>query len=232
MATEQTGSHEEIRRRFEETLGELRQGMVQMGGMVTENTRRAGEAMLEGRMELVEQVSDADEEINQLYEALERKTFETLARQQPVAGDLRFLVSATRILYELERSGDLAVNCVNALKRMDGFPESALLKGLLGKIVTDASALFARSIDVIADMDAEAGEKLDHEDDVIDDDVSAFYAEVGREAEQWGLETAIELSRIGRYLERIADHGVNIGNNIYYVVTGAFPSDMRDPGGN
>ena len=73
---------------------------------------------------MVEEIIAADEEINVRYAELERLTYETLARQQPVARDLRFLVSATRILYELERSGDLVVNLAHSFNRIKGFSDS------------------------------------------------------------------------------------------------------------
>ncbi len=219
--------HDEIRHHFDVLMAGLLQGMVRMGALVTENTRRAGEAMTENRLDLVKTVRKADAEVNSMYATLERQTFETLARQQPVASDLRFLVATTRILYELERSGDLAVNCVNVLERENGFPGSAALRSLVGKLVTEASALFARAIDALADMDEDAGPRLDAEDDAVDDTVSAFYTAIGRESTEIGLESAIELSRIGRYLERIADHGVNIGEHVTYIVTGEFPADLH-----
>lgn len=219
--------HDESRHHFTEVLGEIRDGIVEMGSLVIENARRAGLAIVENRLELIPEVVGADEEINQRYAELERLTFETLARQQPVAGDLRFLVSSTRILYELERSGDLVVNLVNVLDRIHGFPESAHLRGMLERLVTEASALFARAITAFSQMDAVVGEALDAEDDVVDDLVSAFYAEIGRERDEIGLEAGIALTRMGRFLERIADHAVNIGGNTTYIVTAEFPGDTH-----
>jgi phosphate transport system protein len=219
--------HDESRHHFTEILDELRAGMVEMGALVIENGRRAGLAIVENRLELIAEVVAADEEINQRYAELERLTFETLARQQPVARDLRFLVSATRILYELERSGDLVVNLVNVLDRIHGFPDSPQLRNMLDRLVEEATGLFSRSITALSEMDAVAGERLDDEDDVVDDLVSAFYQEIGREREEIGLEAGIALTRMGRFLERIADHGVNIGENTTYIVTAEFPGDTH-----
>ena len=108
---------EEARHHFSDTLDEIRHGIAEMGALIVENARRAGLAITENRTDLVPVVQAGDEPINSRYAYLEKLTFETIARQQPVAGDLRFLVSATRILYELERSGDLVVNLVNAYDR-------------------------------------------------------------------------------------------------------------------
>ena len=217
--------HEDIRHRFESALDDIRRQTVLLGGLVLENTRRATEAMVENSLDLAHQVITADEEIDERYVELERRVFETMAREQPVAGDLRLLVSLTRILYELERSGDLAVNCAKAMVHNDGLGLSARLQTLLDRMSREAAQVFARGVDVLADMDAEAGAGLEAEDDVVDDLVGEFYTIIGQESELYGLENAIQLSRIGRYMERIADHGVNIGQHVTYIVTGAFPDD-------
>ena len=230
-STDSTGvvhePHDETRHHFTETLEEIKSGMVEMGSLVVDNARRAGIAMVENRLDLIPEVVAADEEVNQRYAELERLTFETLARQQPVAKDLRFLVSTTRILYEIERSGDLVVNLVNTLDRVHGFPDSPHLRSLLDQLVGASCDLFARSVTVLGEMDAVAGEGLDKEDDVVDELVAAFYQEIGREREEIGLEAGIALTRIGRFLERIADHGVNIGENTAYIVTAEFPGDTH-----
>ncbi len=213
----------EARASFDAQLGAIREGLVELGSLVTENLRLAGEAMREGRLELIAPVRAADLAINERYFELERRTFEILARQQPVAGDLRFLVAATRIVYEQERSGDLVVNCVNMLERLEGFPEIPILHSLLTQLVDASARMFQMSVEALAGMDPDSGQRLDAADDEVDDLVSLFYTEIGREADTMGLESAIALSRVGRFLERIADHAVNIAENVTYVVTAQFP---------
>jgi len=222
-ATPEPIPHEETRHHFTDTLAEIRHGIAEMGALIVENARRAGLAITENRMDLVPVVVAGDEPINSRYAYLEKLTFETMARQQPVAGDLRFLVSATRILYELERSGDLVVNLVNSYERISGFPDSPSLRNLLERLVDESTALFAKSMDVFDAMDAVAGEALDEEDDVVDEIVSEFYQQIGRESDQIGLDAGIALTRMGRFLERIADHAVNVGEHTTYIVTSEFP---------
>ena len=215
--------HDEPRHHFTDTLAEIRMGIVEMGALIVENARRAGVAITENQLDLAPVVIAADDEIDRRYAYLEKLTFETMALQQPVAGDLRFLVSATRILYELERSGDLVVNLVNAHGRIHGFPDSPHLRNLLERLVEASTDLFSRSMDVFEAMDAEAGGMLDDEDDVVDDLVAEFYTQIGRESDDIGLEAGIALTRMGRFLERIADHGVNVGEHTTYIVTSEFP---------
>ncbi len=224
-ATDPTRVHhaDETRHHFTDVLAEIRTGIVDMGALIVDNAKRAGVAITENQMDLVPVVIDGDDEIDAMYAHLEKLTFETMALQQPVAGDLRFLVSATRILYELERSGDLVVNLVNAHQRINGFPDSPHLRNLLERLVEASTDLFARSMDVFEAMDAEAGERLDDEDDVVDELVAAFYRQIGKESDDIGLEAGIALTRMGRFLERIADHGVNVGEHTTYIVTSEFP---------
>ena len=221
--------HEETRHHFDEILAQIRQGIVEMGSLVVANGRRFGLAMGENQLGLIPEVIAADDEIDQRYLELEHLTFETLARQQPVARDLRFLVSATRILYELERSGDLVVNLAHVLDRIHGLPDSAQLRGQLEELVEASCGLFARSVEALSNLDAAAGEWLDEEDDVVDELVARFYHQIGRESEEIGLDAGIALTRMGRFLERIADHGVNIGENTTYIVTAEFPKGGHMP---
>lgn len=213
----------EARSQFGAQLNDIKQRLVELGSLVTENLRRVGEAMREGKLDLIPEVRRTDDIVNERYLELEREIFETLARQQPVARDLRFLVSATRIIYEQERSGDLVVNCSNMLEREDGFPDVPSIHGLLSQAVDASARVFAMSVDAIADMTPDAGVVIDQADDEVDDLISRYYTEIGMQAEAIGLESAIALTRVGRFLERIGDHGVNIGEHVTYIVTAEMP---------
>ena len=213
----------DARSQFGAQLNDIKRRLVEMGSLVTENLRRAGAAMSEANLDLLPLIYETDGIVDERYLELEREIFETLARQQPVARDLRFLVSATRIIYEQERSGDLVVNCANMLKREGGFPEIPTIQSLLIQAVDASARVFSMSVDAIADMDQEAGTTIDKADDEVDDLISRYYTEIGRNAEEMGLETAIALTRVGRFLERIADHSVNIGENVTYIVTAEMP---------
>lgn len=218
---------DETRHHFHDTLDHIREGIVEVGALIVENARRAGVAITENRMELIPEVVAADQEVNSECARLEAMTFETLALQQPVAGDLRFLVSATRITYELERCGDLVVNLANVLDRMNGFPDSPRLRALVERVIEASTGLFARSMVVFQALDAEGGARLDREDDLVDDLVSDLYREIGRESDRIGLESGIALTRMGRFLERIADHGVNVGEHTTYIITSHFPAESQ-----
>ena len=179
--------------------------------------------MLENRLDLAQQAIDADDEIDPAYVDLERRIFKVIALQQPVAGDLRLLISVIRIVHEIERSGDLVVNCAKGILRQQGFRLASQLQGMLARLCREALDQFARGIDSVASLDPEAGLRLDREDDTVDSLVGEFYVLLASEAEGMHVDTAIELSRVGRYMERIADHAVNIGEHVAFAVTGMFP---------
>lgn len=225
LGTETPHLSDRGRLHFQEQMHTIQDQLVAMGSLVLENVRLAGDGMVEGRMELIERVRRADDRVDQMYLETEKLTFGTLARQQPVAGDLRFLVSATRILYELERSGDLAYNCMKMMERLDGFPQHPVITPLLEATVTASCKIFAKGIDALADLAPDAGVMLDRADDEVDDLVSHFYTAVGKHSAELGLDVAIGLSRVGRFLERIADHAVNIGEHVTYIVTAELPGE-------
>jgi len=216
-------SHEEIRHRFEDQLEAVRGEVVVLGHLVVENGRRAAAAVLDNRLSRAAEVIAADDEIDSRYIHLERSVYELLARQQPVAGDLRLLVSLTRILYEMERSGDLAVNCAKSMLRQDGFRLPSTLHALLAQMTEASLDLFTQAVTALSSLEREAGIRLQRADDVVDDLTGEYYRTISIESDTLGLAAAIELSKVGRYFERIADHAVNIGEHVSYIVTGAFP---------
>lgn len=221
----ESGGEVELRHQFDADLDEIRQGIVEMGAVVIDSLHKAGTAIVENRFDLVQEVRDTDLLVNAMYRDLEARTFEILALQQPVASDLRFLIAATRILYEVERSGDLVVHVVNRLAANKGFAEVGDIQAQLGRLVGESAKIFSTAIDAIGDMDGDVGRDAEEADDVVDDLTARFFAAVHAHSEEIGLDAAIDLTHVGRFLERIADHGVNIAQNVTYVVTGAFPED-------
>jgi phosphate transport system protein len=111
------------------------------------------------------------------------------------------------------------------LARVEGFPQHPLITPLLEASITASCKVFAQGVDAMAEMTPDAGPKLDRADDEVDDIVSEFFTMVGRHSFEIGLEVAIAFARVGRFLERIADHAVNIGEHITYAVTAALPGE-------
>lgn len=215
----------ELRHHFDDELDEIRLRLVDMGTLVLANIRRAGVVVVENRLDEVDAVIAADLPVNEAYDDLEAKVFQILALQQPVATDLRFLVASTRILYEMERCGDLAVNIVNSLNRIDGIPAEPVLQAILGQLIEAAASMFGRGVEAITTMDGDIGLGADAEDEETDRLTSELFAAVTARQDDLGLEASVALFYMGRFLERIADHGVNIAQNITFAVAGSFPED-------
>lgn len=212
-----------FRHHFDDELAGAKQEAIRLGGLVLENIKRTSEAILENRLQLVSEVIQADDEVDRRYAVLLDHVFEVVARQQPVAGDLRFLITLTRIIHEIERSGDLAVNTVKALNRSAGFELPPKLRGTLARLCQDSAVIFAAAVDALADLDAEAGRALDDQDDEIDLRVDMLYEALLAQEDRVPRDIALELALVGRYMERIADHAVNVGDDVAYIVTGSFP---------
>jgi phosphate transport system protein len=215
----------DLRHHYDDELEEIRTELVDFGTMVLTNIRYSGEVVTENRLDEIAAVRRADQPINERYAALEAKVFEILALQQPVARDLRFLVAATRILYELERSGDLAVNLVKQLDWLHGLPTDRAVHALLSQLSSSSADMFAKGVQAVATLDADIGRTAEQADELTDNLTKELYETVTLRQESLGLETSVALFRMGRFFERIADHGVNIAENITYVVTSTFPDD-------
>jgi len=224
----QTEIQTELRHHYDDELEEIRNELVDFGTMVLTNIRYSAEVVTENRLDEIAAVRAADKPINARYDDLEAKVFEILALQQPVARDLRFLVAATRILYELERSGDLAVNNVKQLDRLDGLPTEPTIHSLLSRLSESSAKMFAQGVRALATQDPSIGVAAEAADEETDQLTAELYRAVTERQEDLGLETSVALFRMGRFFERIADHGVNIAENITFVVTAEFPDKQRE----
>ena len=215
----------ELRHHYDDELDEIRSNIIDMGMLVLANIQLAGLVVTENRLDEVSVVRAADLPVNERYRSCESKVFQMLALQQPVASDLRFLVASTRILYEIERSGDLAVNLVKALARIDGIPPAPAIETLLIQLAKASADVFRLGIEALATMDAEIGINAEEADEVVDNLTADLYKAVTSRQDDLGLEPSVALFRMGRFFERIADHGVNIAENVTFMVTGAFPDE-------
>jgi len=184
----------------------------------------ATQALLEGDASVAEQVISGDDEIDRARERVEEKAFSLLSLQQPVAGDLRVVVSALRMVTELERMGDLSVH-VAKIARLR-VPEVAVpdeIRPTMEKMASVAEDMVRRVADIITTRDVEAAIALGRDDEVMDQLRRRSFTELLSDDWSHGVEAAVDIALLGRYFERIADHAVSVANRIVYVVTGDFP---------
>jgi len=209
---------------YHQQLDDVQRDLLRVAARVTEAIARGTEALLALDLAEAQAIIDGDHEINELTLDIEERCFTILARQQPMASDMRAVVTAIRLTSEIERSGDLMVNVAKAARRLYGSPVPAELQALLQAMANEGVRLYRLAMDAYADGDANVASALDDMDDRLDqlhrDYIQAIlehYADVR------DVQAAVQLALVGRYYERIGDHAVNIGERVQYMVTGSLP---------
>jgi phosphate transport system protein len=211
---------------YQEKLEQLREDVLYMSEIVQDRLRTALEA-LEGKdEELAWQVIEGDHEVNQMYLDLEQDCIDLLALQQPVAGDLRFIAASFKVITDLERVGDLAVNLADYTMEAerDAFPEVDIQE--IGQrtisMIEDAMAAYqaedAEACYAIADRDDDVDERCERASELVMRDLIERET-VDSEAETERLmQDVYRLLLTIRDLERIGDHAVNIAARTLYMV--------------
>jgi phosphate transport system protein len=215
----------ESRRYFHGQLGEIREDMLRLAAAVLEGLPRATDALLMSDLEAIEHIIEDDDKVDAQALLLEDRCYSVLALQEPMAGDLRAIVAAIRMISEIERSGDLIVNICKGARRMYGQELDPRLRGLIGRMSERAHQLYRFAIDSYVESDAPLAAALNDMDDVLDqlqkDFVQAIFE--SHAAGRIDLQVAVQLALICRFYERIGDHAVNIGERVRYIVTGTLP---------
>ncbi|WP_432477597.1 phosphate signaling complex protein PhoU [Nocardioides sp. GXQ0305] len=216
-----------MRQAFHEQLDSVFSDLAGMCRLVETAVGDATRSLLEGDAEIAERVISADSEIDGVREKVEDSCFSLLSLQQPVAGDLRVVVSALRMVSELERMGDLSVH-VAKIARLR-VPEVAVpeqLRGTMTRMGDVAEDMVGRVARIIVDKDVEAAIELGRDDEVMDQLRRRSFTELLSGEWSHGVEAAVDVALLGRYYERIADHAVSVANRVVFVVTGDLPVEV------
>ncbi len=215
----------EVRRTFHQELDHIKGDIVRLAAMVTECIPRGTDVLLSNDLQGAQRLIEDDDVLDSLSLEIEEHCYQVLALQQPVAIDLRSLVTAIRLVSEIERSGDLMVNVAKGARRIYGVQYDPRLRGLIERMSEEATRLFRLSIDAYVEGNASLASALDDMDDSLDllhkDYIQAIFE--SHHAGVIDLQAAVQLALIGRYYERIGDHAVNIGARVEYMVTGWLP---------
>ncbi len=214
----------ELRPTFHQQLAEVQRDLVRVAARVTGAIMRGTDALVDSDLAAAQALIDGDDELDALTLDIEERCFMLLARQQPMAGDMRAVVTAIRLTSEIERSGDLMVNVAKATRRIYGTEVPLPLHSLLRAMADEAVRLYGLAMDAYADGDANLGAALDDMDDRLDQ-LHKDYIQTILElhADVRDVQVAVQLALVGRYYERIGDHAVNIGERVQYMVTGWLP---------
>jgi phosphate transport system protein len=213
-----------MRDTYHEQLDDILVELERMTRTVSTAVRRSTNALLQADIRKAEEVIAADIELDAAGEGVEEKVFELMARQAPVANELRMLVAALRMVADLERMGDLAAH-VSKIARLR-YPAPAIPTELNG-VIEEMGAVAGRMVDgagdVIRSRDIDAAAKLEAVDDEMDKLRSNQFRLMMDDSWPHGVEVAVDIALLGRYYERIADHAVSMARRVVYLVTGELP---------
>jgi phosphate transport system protein len=208
-----------MQRHFHEELEALKQTLLAMGGLVEDQIRRVMRALLERDDALAQEVIERDQQVNAYDVEVDETCVSLLALHQPAAGDLRFITTAMKIVTDLERMGDQAVNIAQRVLELNHEPQ---LKPYidLPRMAEKAQLMVKQSLDAFVARDTELARRVCAEDAEVD----ALKEQIFRELLTFMMEDArtipraIRLILISRFLERVADHATNVAEMVIYLV--------------
>lgn len=214
-----------MRDAFQEELDSIHDTLVKMGNLVEQSMSEATKALLQPNLEIAEKVIKNDDVIDDMQHELDARTMMIIARQSPVAGDLRTLVTSLRMSADLERMGDMAHH-IAKLARMR-FPNSAVpaeLTEIIQNMDRVAVGIIKKTTSAIDTRNTTLALQLEADDDEMDKLHRQLFKTLMDTNWPHGTEVAIDMTLLGRYYERCADHAVSVGRRVYYMVNGEYNS--------
>ena len=215
-----------MRNAFHDELDGIGSTLLQMAGLVKVAMNDATSALLTVDLNNAEKVIAADDVIDEIQHELDARTINLMARQQPVASDLRTLVTSLRMSADLERMGDLAHHVAKQARMR--YPNSAVPAELVPTITAMglvADKIIDKLSSVMEHRDTVRALEIETDDDEMDKLHRDLIGILLADDWQHGIETAIDMTLLGRYYERFADHAVSISRRVYVLVTGEYSTN-------
>jgi phosphate transport system protein len=207
-------------RHFQEELEQLKARLLEMGGLAEDHLRLAVRGLVERDLSLVERVLMGDAAINQLHIEIDDRCFKLLALHQPMAVDLRAIVSAVKINTDLERVGDLAVNIAEAVRRYLQHPP---VKELIDipRMAVIAQDMLRDALDAYVRRDTVLAQNVLDRDDELDALKTLVFRELLTHMidDPATIEPSLDVILISRHLERIGDHATNVAEDVIFMVS-------------
>jgi len=209
------------RRRFHEELDALQEVLVEMAGLVEKVIRESINAVLTRDATVADRIRDEDDRIDELEVSVDERVLELLALQQPMASDLRQIVTANKIANDLERMGDHAVNIGNAAKRLSETPRLPEIRELL-EMAEVVQGMVSDSLDAYVTRSAAKARMVCVTDDRVDELRRSMYRILVTHMleDQKRLSGALELLLVSQNLERIGDLATNVCEDLVFLVEG------------
>ena len=216
-----------MRDAFHDELDAIGQSLVGMANLVIGAMDDATTALLIPDLALAEKVIAADDAIDHLQHELDARTIDLMARQQPVASDLRTLVTSLRMSADLERMGDMAHHIAKQARIR--YPNRSVPDELV-KTIEEMGRVYHKIIDKLAlvmeSRDLNRAVEIAIDDDEMDKLHRELIAVILDDNWKHGAEVAIDMTLLGRYYERCCDHAVSISRRVYFLVTGEYQSEQ------
>ncbi len=211
-----------MRSEFDEQLARMKNELIQMGALCEEAISLAAQALSDGDKVLAEKVAPLAAEIDQMVRDIETLCLKLLLQQQPVAGDLRQISAALKIITDMERIGDQASDIAEIILLMlsEGYtPEDV---GHIREMAKETIKMVTDSVDAYVQQDTVRAKTVTQHDDVIDGYFNrvrrVLIQKIAKDPDQG--EHILDLLMINKYLERVGDHAVNIAEWVIFSVTG------------
>ena len=216
-----------MRAEFQDDLGRVGGVLVTMAKAVRETMRQASAALLTADHTLAQQVTERDAEIHVLHRVVEDRVYDLVAGHRPIDGDLRIVMTALQVAADLERMGDLAAHVARAALRRHPAPAVVPeLTDLFRAMSTVADELAEKIVAALADRDPVLAAQLEGDDDAMDELHRRLFSVMLSPEWPLGVEAAIDGALLGRFYERYADHAVNVGEQLIYLITGEQVTDL------
>lgn len=219
-----------MRETYHEELDQVVNDLVAMTASVRVAVADATRSLLGADLRIAERVIADDSRLDTMQAELEERCFTLLARQAPVAGELRTLVAALRMVFELARMGDLAAH-VAKIARLR-YPEHAVPDTLVesfSRMARVADEMIATAGRTLSERNVDEATALAESDEEMDELRRDQFRVLLSDDWAHGVEKAVDAALLGRYYERIADHAVAMGRRIIYVITGEAPEGEQWP---
>jgi phosphate transport system protein len=214
-----------MRKQFEQQLEEMHLQMIRMGALCEQAITRTNTALLEGDHELANAAILLDQEIDLKEREIEGLCLKLLLQQQPVAGDLRKISAALKMITDMERIGDQAADIAEISMLMEKAREGSIRSRLIREMAKATSKMVTESIDAYVRQDLELAAKVIKDDDIVDglfDQIKNELIDNIRRGTSDGSNT-VNVLMIAKYFERIGDHATNIAEWVEFAVTGTKP---------
>lgn len=213
-----------MRDQYYEQLDLIVDELVTITDRVRTAVADATTALLDADIVVAERVIAEEVSIEETIDDVEERSLILLATQQPVATDLRQLVSTLRMVADLQRMSHLAVHIAKVARRK--MPDSAVplpVQPIIRDMSVVADSMIGSAARIVSDRDVNAAAQLELEDDEMDRLRKELFRVTLAEGWEHGVDAAIDLALLGRYYERVGDHAVNMARRVVYLVTGELP---------